>query len=456
METVVSLLAGPGMIQRLDFGGFILLRPEMLSRYAAALVRKVRKHPQELGCIREDEMLTGALDYQDFERLPAEDESVVLRALHEICISRAWCLRQPCDGSALLTFPNYYRRERPEQRSHPSVLVTYRFTGPVEEIYAMLVVRLHHTVVFETDHLWKDAADFKTQTGAGLGLKLHREAEGTSRLEVYFEPAVDENSRVVFLRYVHDHLAQHAENVVRLRHYTCGNKKCESFGKPFPDRSTIDKALTPGGKGKVFCPDCGKPILLRDAMEVRFTSPEVREESRKLQEEVQAVIDDETRELILVGHAFAIAEEAGQIFRRSPKSDHGIDGEIEFKDDQGRASGKRLYLQLKSGDSYLAKRQRDRAEIFQIKNAHWASYWQQQTYPVMLVIRSPDGQIRWMDVTTYLKRESNTGKKTVSQVVFSGERFDMMSVRRWHDAVLRQSVGQAFQPDELAPSDVPD
>jgi hypothetical protein len=43
------------MIQRLGFGGFILLRPEALSRYAAAVVRKVRKHPQELGCIRVDE-----------------------------------------------------------------------------------------------------------------------------------------------------------------------------------------------------------------------------------------------------------------------------------------------------------------------------------------------------------------------------------------------------------------
>lgn len=59
LETVVGLLAGPGMIQRLGFGGFILLRPEVLSRYAAAVVRKVRKHPQELGCIREDELLAG-------------------------------------------------------------------------------------------------------------------------------------------------------------------------------------------------------------------------------------------------------------------------------------------------------------------------------------------------------------------------------------------------------------
>ena len=79
LRAVLTLLAGPGMIPRLDFGGFILLRPEVLSRYAAAVVRKMRKHPQELGCIREDELLAGDLDYQDFKRLPREDEAVVLR-----------------------------------------------------------------------------------------------------------------------------------------------------------------------------------------------------------------------------------------------------------------------------------------------------------------------------------------------------------------------------------------
>jgi hypothetical protein len=36
------------MIERLDFGGFILLRPEVLSRYAAAAVRNVRDHPRDL------------------------------------------------------------------------------------------------------------------------------------------------------------------------------------------------------------------------------------------------------------------------------------------------------------------------------------------------------------------------------------------------------------------------
>ena len=435
LEAVISLLAGPGMIQRLDFGGFILLRPEVLSRYAAAVVRKVRQHPQEMGCIREDELLKGNLDYQDFERLPIVDEAVVLRTLLETFISRAWCLRQPCDDTAMLTFPNYFRRERKEQPSHPSVLVTYRFDGPANDIYATLVVRLHHTVAFENTDLWKSAADFKTQTGAALGFTLARENDGASRLDVYFEPDVDQNSRVLFLRYIHEHLSQLAQNVVRLRHYSCTDKKCDAFGQAFTDHAKITKALAPGGKGKVFCSDCGKSIILHDIIEEKFYSSVVIEKVHKMQSAGQVILDNESRELILVGHAFSIVAEAGQIYRGYTNSDHGIDGEIEFKDNRGCASGRRLYMQLKSGDSYLNKRKNDGTEIFQIKNPRWADYWQHQAYAVMLVIRTSDGEIRWMDVSTYLKRESKGGK-TVKQVVFEGEHFDVMSVRRWREIIL--------------------
>jgi GTPase SAR1 family protein len=435
LETVVGLLAGPGMIQRLDFGGFILLRPDVLSRYAAAVVRKVRKHTQELGCIREDELLAGDLDYQEFQRLPAEDEAVVLRALLDTFVSRAWCLRQPYDGTALLTFPSLFRRERKEQPSHPSVLVTYRFDGPADDIYATLVVRLHHTMAFVITDLWRAAADFKTQTGESLGLSLVREPEGTSRLEVYFEPNVGKDSRVLFLQYVQRHLAQQARNVVRLRRYYCGNKLCDYPDEPFNDQARIDKALAPGGKGKVFCSACGKPIILRDVIEEQFASEAAKAQAREMQREGEAVIDNESRELQAVHHTGFIVAEAGQIYRGVTNSDHGIDGEIEFKDDQGRASGKRLYVQLKSGDSYLHTRQRDDAEIFQLKNLRWADYWQQQAYPVMLVIRTSDGVIRWMDVSAYLKRES-AGGKTVKQIVFDGEPLDVMSVRRWREAML--------------------
>ena len=56
--------------------------------------------------------------------------------------------------------------------------------------------------------------------------------------------------------------------------------------------------------------------------------------------------------------------------------------------------------------------------------------------PVLLVIRNSEGEVRWMEVRDWLRRESDGGTKTVKQIVFQGERFDVMSVRRWRERVL--------------------
>ena len=127
---------------------------------------------------------------------------------------------------------------------------------------------------------------------------------------------------------------------------------------------------------------------------------------------------------------------AGQISRELTVSDKGIDMEIEFRTDAGEATGRKLYLQLKSGDSYLRKRKRDGAEVFTVKEERWARYWMGQAFPVMLVVRNSEGEVRWMEVRDWLKRASDNGKKAVRQIVFEGERFDVMSVRRWRDRVL--------------------
>ena len=54
----------------------------------------------------------------------------------------------------------------------------------------------------------------------------------------------------------------------------------------------------------------------------------------------------------------------------------------------------------------------------------------------MLVIRTSDGAIRWMDVTQYLKRESQGGKKPVKQVVFDGEPFTALSLLNYRKKAL--------------------
>ncbi len=143
------------------------------------------------------------------------------------------------------------------------------------------------------------------------------------------------------------------------------------------------------------------------------------------------LMDNESRELLLVGNMFSLVAAAGYIFRPTPNSDWGIDGEIEFKDSAGRANGRRLYVQLKSGDSHLM-RQKNGDEVFTIKNLRHLEYWKQHEYPVMLVIRQSSGLIRWMDVSAYLKKHVNQKKR---QIIFQGEQLTIESIRsvagRW-------------------------
>ena len=429
LRAVVGLLAGSGVVWELEFGDFVLLQPERINSYAGALVRSVRAHVDEIGCIAEEKVLAGELDYQDLERLPRFEEDIVLRAMLQTFVSRGLCLQEKTDAGTLLIFPSYFRRERPELETHPSILVTYQFSGMLDEIYATLVVRLHHTKAFDKHQLWRYAADFKTQSGKIVGLKMTKKTEGAAEITVYFDKEIPDETKVVFIRYVHDHLKAKDENVTRKRHYVCPH--CET---PFENERAIEIRLKKGEK-TILCPVCEERFDLLDLIEEKFASDEFGQKVREMEEQAQIAIDNESRELILVGHAFAVAGEAGQIFRPTANSDWGIDGEIEFKDYENNASGKKVYLQLKSGDSYLRTRKRDEKQIFDIKPRH-AEYWLAHNYPVMLVIRTSDGEIRWMNATDYLRKHGSD----VWQIVFDGEPFVWQNVIRLRDKLIPPQI----------------
>jgi GTPase SAR1 family protein/DNA-directed RNA polymerase subunit RPC12/RpoP len=428
---VVRLLAGPGLVWRLEFGDIVLLRPELINAYAAAVVRTVRDHPEEIGFIAEEDVLQARLRFADLKRLPPAEEGIVLRAMHQTLVEHGLCLREPTERGALLIFPSYFKRERPKQPDHPTVLVTYQFGGALDEIYATLVVCLLHTRAFTKDQLWRDAADFRTLEGMRAGLKMTRQGEGKAEIAVYFEDKVADGTRVLFIRYIHDHLKAKDPGLVRVRHYRC--PRCRTSQDLAIVRARLLRDLEDIG-----CPNCDFRVPLVDLIEEQFPTDKLTRQVRELEKKARAGIDNESRELKLVGHAYTITAEAGHIYRGYTNSDHGIDGKIEFKnDDENRtASGKKVYLQLKSGDSYLYERESDGAEVFYIKNDRWVTYWQSLAYDVMLVIRTSDGTIRWMNVTEYLKRVTAGGKKTVKQVVFDGEPFNAYTVRRLRDGLI--------------------
>jgi len=260
--------------------------------------------------------------------------------------------------------------------------------------------------------------------------------------------------KIIFSRYVHEHLLQKGQDVVRLRHYVCphcrtpvGNREVAMRRlEAWLEKKATDQAA--GGRIKVWrgkaetptiiCSECEERVPLWDELEQCFASPVIQQRVRELQEQSSIVLDNESKERALVGEVISTVALAGQICREFNVSDHGIDMEIEFKDDTGAATGRKLYLQLKSGDSYLRDRKSDGTEIFTIKDERHTRYWMAQAFPVMLVIRTSQGEILWMEVREWLNRASGKGQKLVKHVVFEGVRFDVMSVRRWRDKALDQ------------------
>ena len=221
--TVVGLLAGPGIVWRLEFGDFVLLQPEWINKYAAAVVRSVREHIGEIGMIREAQVLSGELNYvlkdpirapeqqtptapRQMERLDLPQEEIVLRAMHQTLVDRGICARVHTPTGTKLIFPAYFKRELPEHPGHPPILVSYQFQGFLEDIYATLVVQLYNTKAFENGNLWRYAADIKSPAGHRMGLKMLRQKDDSAEISVYFDLKISDDLKVTFTQYIHEHL----------------------------------------------------------------------------------------------------------------------------------------------------------------------------------------------------------------------------------------------------------
>jgi len=443
LKAVIGLLAGPGVVWELAFGSWVLLRPELINTYAQGVIQTLRQDERELGSITEERVLSADLAFpKGLPLLPEDEERILLLAMHRLLVENGLCLREPTEIGALLVFPSYARRDRPDLVEHPSIQISYQFDGFLDDIYATLVVRLHHTGPFELDALWNGAADFKTMEGHKLGIKLDRKAAGTAELLVYFDPGLPVGEMMIFSKYVHEHLLRKAkdrEDVVRLRHWVC---KC---GEPVENRAAAMRRLKDKGrKAKIMCVECEKRVPLWDDLEEAFADPKLLERVRQLEAKADDQLEAESRDRALVGDIVSTVALAGQTCREFKVSDHGLDMEIEFTDDSGEATGRKLYLILRSGDSALTTRKRDGAELFKIDKQQDARYWMKQACPVLLVVRNNEGHVRWMEIREHLNEVTNNGERQVRQIVFDGERFDVMSIRRWRDRILEpRPAGQS-------------
>jgi GTPase SAR1 family protein len=429
VRTAVTLLANHGLARPLKFGDLVLLQPELLNGYAGAIIRATRAHKDEIGCVREADIYRPDFDFTGVDRLPRADEDLLLRAMVQTFLDHSLCIAEETPHGRHLVFPSQYRREK-DIPWQPAVFVSYTFGGEWQTVWTTLVVRLWYSQEFEHKELWRNAAEFNSSKGQLLGLKIdNRQGEGEATISLFFDPKTPDELKVIFIEYVHRHLAKYGCDVKRDRRYVC-----IACSAPVTDVAAVRKRLG-AGKDFITCQNCDERVPLIDFIEQRLKSNPVAQKILAMEETATRELDTQALDQILIGHMLAICGEANQVFRPVSLFDYGIDGEVEFKDDDGRPSGKRIYIQLKSGTSYLRTRERDGHEVFDVKNDRHLDYWINQPVDVYLVIRQTDKQtgeqtIRWMNVTRYLKKRAD---KQSRQIIFAGEVLTMEAVWRVRD-----------------------
>jgi len=286
IATVINLLQSQGLIYELHTTrqeSQLLLRPELINQYAAAIIQAARSHPRGIGAVPERDVLIANIPISGFERLSAAEEKTVLESTVELLIHHDLCFRE----MGLLVFPSQSNVSRPLPiLQHPPTEVTYEFSGSVEAIYASLVVRLSYTDYFEREDQWKYAVEF-SRAGQRLGFAMHQAAEGVGEIEIYFYPGVSDFDRVTFIRFITDHLNTKGLDIrERIRLY------CPQCQNEVQNREAI-AARVAAGKLSIPCQFCDASILIPRSIEERYRSDRAYGEK---QQQLLATVEQRTHQ----------------------------------------------------------------------------------------------------------------------------------------------------------------
>ncbi len=260
-EGCVARLESADLVKRLKFWDYVLLQPELLDAYASAIVNAARDEPDGLGCILESKVIELDFAIPSAARVPVERQErlLVLATLEEL-IQNELVLREHTEDGVQLVFPAAYRRDLPASEAPKGNGAVFRFEGPVDNVYATLIVRLTRSNRFTRVATWQSAARFAADTGE-CTIFLKTDGEGKAELWIGYDE-VPPVLRTQFERFIHAHLKRRAISgtVIRERQYSC------------PDDKT---AFTPEqveqvrnrGRVSILCPVCEKRVSLRDDYE---------------------------------------------------------------------------------------------------------------------------------------------------------------------------------------------
>ncbi len=235
----------------------ILLAPDLLNNLAASLVLEARRQERGLGSLEEKKLLAGGYSFPELQGLGAEDRDILLDSAAALFLKHTIAFRATdLLGTTYLIFPELINLKRPldDEELPLDDGAAYTLRGPVENVYASLVVLMGYTPTFSRASQWRNQARYEVAGGEVCGFRVEEERAGELDLLLYYGCSNPPEVRRVFESLFEVFLSRRQLEVRRFPPLACEN------GHPI--HRTVMRDQSAKGASMVYCPSCGLRVTL--------------------------------------------------------------------------------------------------------------------------------------------------------------------------------------------------
>lgn len=258
----------------------ILLAPELFDGLAASFVRAARQHPDGLGVLEEERVLSNKFDFPELRGLSESNQKSMLQSVTLAFLEKNLtlrCLREVIGQKSLLFFPDIVSMKRPKLNDDRQFQegASYTVRGGIDHLFAVLVVSLAYTNTFSKNEHRPNLACYEMNDESICGFRIEDEREAELDLILFFSTKANRMTRDLFQNLVECFLVRRSLSFSRFDPVVCNQCAHPLDRKLIRDRLQQNKDFT-------FCPECSEKLSLEKPVE---SSKLTQVESRKVEEE---------------------------------------------------------------------------------------------------------------------------------------------------------------------------
>lgn len=265
MITSVKHLENHGyitVIKRTTGDVAILLTPDVIVNLASSLVLEARRNSRGLGSLEEDVLLNNGYDFNELKSLNNNEQTILIDAATYLFLEHNICFRETYNEKTYLVFPSLINEKRPHIEEYKTIDdISYRVCGPIENVYASLVVLLGYTNLFSRLNQWQNQALFSIEGGSLCGFKQIIEQENELELILYYGADSPEHLKLLFQGMIERLLKKKDLKIFRYKPLKCN--KCDEL----QERTSVMKQIEKQ-KNMMHCIECGEKLNIPSVEEI--------------------------------------------------------------------------------------------------------------------------------------------------------------------------------------------